>query len=229
MTVTTVERLDLRLEPKRWAFADERRAEIDALFAEKQRVNPRLWNGRVLLMHRFHIEDGVLHGAFLETDYASMNSWLTWGMPEAGIWDCFGAAAVMGSDGSFLLGQMAPHTANAGHIYFPCGTPDPSDVADDMVDFDHSVARELLEETGLRADEFDPEPGWTILQERARIVAYKVLRTPDSGEALRRRVELNIQADPRSELAGVHVARGPADIGPAVPDYAATFLRFRWT
>ena len=78
MSVTTVERLDLRFEPKSWAFAEQRRSEIDALFAEKQRANPRLWNGRVLLMHRFHIQAGVLHGAFLETDYASMNSWLSW-------------------------------------------------------------------------------------------------------------------------------------------------------
>jgi len=228
MTVTTVERLDLRFEPKSWAFAEQRRTEIDALFAQKQRANPRLWNGRVLLLHHFHIEAGVLHGAFLEADYASMNSWLGWGMPDAGISDCFGAAAVMGSDGSFLLGQMAAHTANAGRIYFPCGTPDLSDVADGMVDFDHSIARELLEETGLRVDEFQAEPGWTILQQRARVVAYRVLRAPEPGEALRDRVEAHIKSDPHSELAAAHLVRSPTDITPAIPDYAATFLRHRW-
>jgi 8-oxo-dGTP pyrophosphatase MutT (NUDIX family) len=228
MSVTTVERLDLRFEPKSWAFAEQRRSEIDALFAEKQRANPRLWNGRVLLMHRFHIQAGVLHGAFLETDYASMNAWLSWGMPDAGIWDCFGAAAVMGSDGSFLLGQMAPHTANAGRVYFPCGTPDLSDMADSVVDFEHSIARELLEETGLRVDEFQAEPGWTILQERARLVAYKVLRAGWPGEALRDRVESHIKRDPQGELAAARLVRGAMDITPAIPDYAAAFLRHRW-
>ena len=96
MTVTIVERLDLRFEPKPWPFAEQRRAEIDALFAQKQRDNPRLWNGRVLVMHRFNFEGGVLRGAFLETDYASFNSWLTWGRPDTDVWDCFGSAAVMG-------------------------------------------------------------------------------------------------------------------------------------
>ena len=228
MTVTMVERLDLRFEPKSWAFAEERRSEIDALFAEKQRANPRLWNGRVLLMHRFHIEAGVLHGAFLETDYASLNSWLSWGRPDAAIWDCFGAAAVMGSDGSFLLGEMASHTANAGRVYFPCGTPDLSDVADGLVDFEHSIARDLLEETGLRVDEFHAEPGWTILEERGRVVAYRALRAREPGEALRDRVEAHIKGDLSSELAATHLVRNTTDITPAIPDYAAAFLRYRW-
>ena len=228
MTVTTVERLDLRFDPKRWAFADERRAEIDAAFAEKQRANPRLWNGRVLLMHCFSIDRGVLHGAFLETDYASLNSWLAWGTPDADVWDCFGVAAVLSSDGAFLLGQMAPHTANAGQIYFPCGTPDPSDVVDGTVDFDRSIARELFEETGLRLDEFEAEPGWTILHERTRVVAYKVLHADHSGEALRDRVETHIQGDPHSELAAAHLVRNTENLLPTLPNHTAAFVRHHW-
>jgi 8-oxo-dGTP pyrophosphatase MutT (NUDIX family) len=228
MTVTTVERLDLRLEPQRWAFAAERRAEIDAFFAARQRANPRLWNGRVLLMHRFRIEAGVLHGTFFETDYASFHSWLAWGRPAADAWDCFGSAAVLSSDGAFLLGRMAAHTANAGRVYFPCGTPDPSDTADGAVDFDHSIARELLEETGLEAAEFSADASWTIVQQHARVVAYKLLRAHETGDELRRRVEVHLARHPDGELTEVRLARSLADVDSAVPDYVVEFLRDRW-
>lgn len=228
MSVSRVERLDLRFEPKRWAFADERRAEIDEFFAARQRANPRLWNGRVLLMHDYKIDAGILHGVFMETDYASFHSWLAWGRPEADVWDCFGAAAVLSSDGAFLLGQMADHTANAGRIYFPCGTPDPSDVTGRTVDFEHSVGRELLEETGLDSKRFAAEPGWAIIEERARVVAYKVLRAREPARALREQVETHMAADAGGELAAVCFARSSADINAAMPAYVTAFLTHYW-
>ena len=229
MTVSHVERLDLRFVPKPWAFAERHRAEIDAHFDAAQRANPRLWNGRVLVMRNCEIAGGVLRGAFSETDYASFHAWIRWGCPPADACDCFGAAAVRASDGAFLLARMAAHTANAGGIYFPCGTPDLSDVRDGVVDFDHSISRELLEETGLDAAEFDAEAGWTIVEESARMVAYKVLRANDPGALLRQRAESHIAKDPVGELDAIHLVRGPADLVPAMPDYVRAFLQHAWS
>ena len=57
--VFPVERLELTFEPRPWPYAGEKRAEIDAFFAELQRKVPSVWNGRVLLLHRHVIADGV--------------------------------------------------------------------------------------------------------------------------------------------------------------------------
>ena len=53
-------------------------------------------------------------------------AWRDFGFPDANIANGFSMAALLSADGAFDLGEMAPHTANAGAIYFPSGTPDAS-------------------------------------------------------------------------------------------------------
>jgi 8-oxo-dGTP pyrophosphatase MutT (NUDIX family) len=65
--------------------------------------------------------------------------------------------------------QMAPHTVNGGQIYFPAGTPDPSDVVGGKVDLDASARRELFEETGVRAEETVVASTWTVVFAGSRI------------------------------------------------------------
>ena len=224
-----VDRLELVVAPKPWAFAVERRAEIDALFADMQRKNPALWNGRVLLLHSQVLTEGVFRGAYLETDYASLAAWTHWDRPAAAqIHDCFGAAAILSADGAFLLGQMAAHTFNAGHIYFPAGTPDPSDIADGKVDLDFSVRRELREETGLDAGEFTAEPGWTAVVDGGLIVMIKVLRSPLNAEALRERVVGQLAQQKRPEFSEIGMVRSAADFVSAMPAFVTAFLAQRF-
>lgn len=228
-TVLRVDRLDLTFETKVWDFAAERRAEIDTLFADLRRAQPALFNGRVLLMHRLAIEGGAMSGAFLETDYASFVAWQRWGRPDVGIFDCFGAAGIQAADGAFLLGVMGPHTFNAGHIYFPCGTPDPSDiVAGGKVDFDFSVRRELQEETGLDAALFSAEPGWTIMVDGTMIAVIKVMRSELAAEPLRALMLENMARERQPELADIRIVRGPADFDPMMRGFVKTFIAHRF-
>ena len=64
LSVVHLDRLQLAFAPKPWAFAAERRAEIDAYFAALRHEKPALWNGRVLLLHDHVVADGVFRGAF---------------------------------------------------------------------------------------------------------------------------------------------------------------------
>ena len=222
-----VDRLELAFTPKPWDFAIERRAEIDAYFADLQRDKPALWNGRVLLLYSQVLAEGVFRGAYLETDYASFAAWRRWGRLE-GVHDCFGAAAIMSGDGGFLLGRMAPHTFNAGKIYFPAGTPDPDDIADGKVDLEFSVRRELKEETGLDAAEFSVEPGWTAAIDGGLIVLIKVLRSNQSAEALRVRMLEHLAREKQPELSDIRIVRGPGDFDPAMPRFVTAFLAQRF-
>ena len=223
-----VDRLELAFAPKPWAFAVERRAEIDAYFAELQRDKPAVWNGRVLLLHSQVLTEGVFRGAYLETDYASFAAWGHWGRPKAAVHDCFGAAAILSSDGAYLLGRMGEHTANAGHIYFPAGTPDPDDIAGGKVDLDFSVRRELKEETGLDAAEFSAEPGWTTVVDGGLIVQIKVLRSEQSAGELRARILDQLARERRPELADICIVRKTGDFVTAMPAFVKAFLAERF-
>jgi 8-oxo-dGTP pyrophosphatase MutT (NUDIX family) len=227
-SIVQINGLQLAFVPKPWGFAEARRAEIDAAFAAMRRKTPALWNGRVLLLQDYALENGVFRGAYLETDYASFAAWRHWGRPAANISDCFGAAALMSADNACLLGVMGPHTANAGHIYFPCGTPDPDDIVGGSVDLDLSVQRELKEETGLDIAAFTAEPGWTTVFDQPLIAHIKVLHSEEGAEALRARILSHLAKEKQPELADILIVRGPDDFKPAMRRFVTAFLAQRF-
>jgi 8-oxo-dGTP pyrophosphatase MutT (NUDIX family) len=227
-SVVSIERLELSFAPRPWPYAAEHRGAIDAFFAELQRKIPAVWNGRVLLLHNKSLMDGVFRGAYLETDYASFAAWRAWGRPPAGVFDCFGAAAIVAADGAVLLGVMGEHTAQAGRIYFPCGTPDRNDIVDGRVDLDLSTRRELKEETGLDAAEFTAELGWTAVFDGSLIAQVKVLRSGEGAEALRARMLPYLARQQQPELSDIRIVRSTRDFTDAMPRFVTAFLAQRF-
>ncbi len=228
--VVEVDVVDCLFEPRPWDFAAVRAEEIAAHWAEALRRKPRMFDGRVLLMHRGVIETGrddrrVFHGAYLETSFSAFLFWRDSGLPPAGVRNGFGMACLSTADGAFVLGEMGQHTANAGAIYFASGTPDPSDVRDGRVDIEGSVRRELAEETGLDPATLAFDPGMTLVMDGCRVGFMKRVRSPETAEALVARIDAFLAKDPEPELARMHVIRTAADIGPAVQVSAATYLR----
>jgi 8-oxo-dGTP pyrophosphatase MutT (NUDIX family) len=226
--VISIERMELAFAPRPWPFADRHRVEIDARFAELQRRNPALWNGRVLVLDEHSIAGSVFRGSFTEVDYASFLVWHDWGRPEAGIRDSFAQGVLRTPDGAFVVGVMAPHTANAGKVYFPSGTPDPSDVAGATVDLEGSVRREVTEETGLTVADYDARPGWYTVLDGMLIAHMKVLRVRENSSALRRRILRFMEQEQQPEFCDIRIVRGPADLDPMMPAFVPAFLRHVW-
>jgi len=142
--------------------------------------------------------------------------------------NCFAMGALRGSDGGFVLGLMAPHTANAGQVYFPSGTPDPDDVAGDTVDLAGSVMREMLEETGLTPRDFVADPGWIVVLAGARIALMKILNAPVPAAELRARILGYLAQEKQPELVGIYVAQGLGDLDPRMPPFVTVFLSYMW-
>jgi 8-oxo-dGTP pyrophosphatase MutT (NUDIX family) len=224
-----IDRVEIAVEAWPWEFARARRDEIDRSFVERQREGPTLWNGRVLLLHRYAVRDGVLQGACFETDYASFLAWRDWGFPDANVFNIFAAAALQSADGAFLVGEMGPSTASAGLVYFPCGTPDPEDITPHgALDLAGSVSRELLEETGLDIAELAAEPGWTMVHDRGFMALMKRLRARENAEEFRARIEANLVKQAGPEFCDIHIVRGRADLDYRMPRFVVAYLEEAW-
>lgn len=216
--------LDLNVQPWSWPFAQARRAEISAHFAAKQSEKPQLWNGRVLLARNPAFTGASFSADYFETDFASFLAWRDWGFSDRSVFNGFGMGALRCADGAFVLGEMGQHTANAGRIYFPSGTPDLDDISGGAVDIPGSVAREVAEETGLTAADYSAEAHWDCVVSGAAIAMIRILNVDASGEALRARIEANLARQHQPELSAIHLVRAASDLSVAMPRFVTAFI-----
>jgi 8-oxo-dGTP pyrophosphatase MutT (NUDIX family) len=218
--------LDLRVDRWRWPFAEARRVEIDAYFAMLRVKKPALWNGRILLGRNAAFVPDGFSAEYFETDFASFIAWRDWGFPDASVFNGFGMGALRGNDGQFAMGEMAGHTANAGRIYFPSGTPDLSDVRDGGLDIAGSILREVEEETGLAPSDYRADPCWYCIDRGAVIALIQILDVDIPGRELRERIEANLAAQSSPELSAIHLVRGPQDFTPDMPVFVTDFIDY---
>lgn len=230
--IRSVAELDLAFAPRVWPFAEDHAEEILAHWLKLRSTRPRLFDGRVLLMsaHEFaRRADGatILRGECFETDYKAFLAWRDFGFPDRSVRNCFSMAALQSSDGAYILGRMAAHTANAGAIYFAAGTPDRHDVFGSRVDLRASVLRELQEETGLAPSEVEVAENWFVVDAPPRIACLKPAKVAEKAAALKARIEAYLALEPEPELAGVHIATSSADINEALtPRFLVDFLHY---
>ena len=216
--------LDLGFQPRPWPFADQRRAEIDSHFAVKRAEKPQIWNGRILLARNPEFGAERFSAGYFDTDFASFLAWRDWGFPDASVVNGFGMGALRCTDGAFVMGEMGRHTSNAGRVYFPSGTPDLDDISDGAVDIAGSVAREVLEETGLAPADYSAAPHWDCVVSGAAIAMIRILDVALTGEALRSRIEANLARQVQPELAAIHLVRGASDLTSAMPRFVTAFI-----
>jgi 8-oxo-dGTP pyrophosphatase MutT (NUDIX family) len=151
------------------------------------------------------------------------------GHPDDTIANGFAMGALRGADGAFICGVMHGHTANAGRVYFPAGTPDLSDLRPDgSVDLATSLTRELLEETGLSEDDYHVEDEWIIVQRWPSVALMRLVTLPVPAEEGAQKIRATIARQDPPELSDVRIIRSADDIDPkAMPLFLQSF--FRWT
>lgn len=226
-TITTLDGLDCRFEPRLWPFAEQQRADIEANWEKFIADKPTGFNGKVFLQHHWMIENGIYRGRYLETDYASFIAWRDFGHPGPPMRNGFAMAALQSRDGAYLLGVMGAGTANAGKIYFAAGTPDRDDLLPDgTIDLAGSVLRELGEETGIRPEEVEVSDRWHCVEHGVRAAFMRPVRIDMTADDARALILARIPSLHEEELEDIYVARGSDDIDPArMPPFQVAYLK----
>ncbi|MGP8231911.1 MAG: NUDIX hydrolase [Methylovirgula sp.] len=226
--IAAIAAIDIRLSAQPWDFATARVAEIEANWQRRLRGNPALYNGKVLLMSKAALdaapEGARLAGTCFIAEYKAFQAWRDLGWPGEAR-NLFAMAALRSADGAYLLGEMAPWTANAGQIYFPSGTPDLDDLAGERLDLEASVWRELREETGFTDADFAAAQGWSVVFDGALIACMKRLQSPLPAADLLARASAFLAREKNPELTRLVPVFAPADIGAGVPDFMQAYLK----
>lgn len=224
--ILRVDDIDCAVEPYRWAYAETHDDAIRAHWAELAARKPSIFDGRVLMMHRHAIERGVLRGSCFETAYSRFIAWRDFGCVDSAVRNVFGMAALRAADGAFLVGEMGAHTASAGKVYFPAGTPDLSDVRDGRLDLGGSVLRELQEETGLSPGAVAVLPGWTLVVVGQRIACMREIVLDANADDAAASINATLAAQQNPELCSVHVVRDADEaLRYDMPDFMFAYLR----
>ncbi len=227
-TIQRVAAIDYRLGVYDWVFARDEAGRIDAHWDAVRREKPGLFDGRVLIANAFAIDPsagGLLRATGFETNYKPFLGWRDFGFPGPPVYNLFAMGALRAADGAFMLGRMAANTASAGRLYFPAGTPEPSDARDGIVDLDGNMLRELAEETGLVASDVAPDEGWTLVLDGPRLACMRGLRSTLTANEMIARFETFRATESDPELDALVAVRSPRDFDESrMPAFMLAYL-----
>lgn len=234
-SIHRITHLRARLVEHDWPWARANKDRIAAHWERRRGSQPALFNGRVLMVAGAALADDRLELEMFETGYAPFLAHIDFGFPDPSVRNGFAMGALRSRDGAFLLGRMAPHTSQAGRIYFPAGTPDRGDVRPDgTVDLAGSLLREIGEETGLVLDPGVVSPDWTLVRHGGRDALMRGVQLDRDADDVRAGIMAHLARDPQPELSDIVTVRGPGDMGQdgidqgAMPDFLRAYLAWRF-
>jgi len=224
--VIYVNSCDLQVGDGAWRYAALNATNIERHWTCAVHDNPGLFNGTIYLMDSYGVSGERFKASFLQTNFKSYLYWRFKGFPDAGVFDAFGSGILRSKEGHVILGRQALGHVNGGLSYMPGGFIDERDVSNDgCVDIDHSIEREVLEETGLDVLKMKRTPGYWLTFHGVQISIGVAYHSGLSGSDIKRFILHHLASEENPELAGVTVVSSclPLD-AEGIADFAVALL-----
>lgn len=208
--ILPVDEIDVRLDPTPHPFERDNADAIAAGWKEYSAANPALFDGTMVLLSALTYDDGRLRGVSHAVRYSTFLHWRRHSdTPDAH--HAFAHAMPVSGDGAVVAIRMAPHTLNAGKVYFAAGSFEPEDFVDGQVDMHRNMAREVAEETGLDLDGAQAEQRHHLISTPGGVVIFRRYRFAETAGELTERIHAHIAADPDPEISEPVVIRDAAE------------------
>ncbi|RWX78412.1 NUDIX hydrolase [Neorhizobium lilium] len=205
-TVFDIDDVEIRLLAGDHPFYLAERDAIAENWTQEVEANPALFNGRMLLQARLGLNEGRLFSEGYEISFSTFLWWRKQAERRGGV-HIYAYPVLETSDGALIAIRMGSHTANAGMVYFACGSFEPEDVIGGFCDPNHNMRREVLEETGLDLQDTQVEAGYHVAHFRRAVTLFRVYRFDLTAEEICTRIEAHMQVAEDKEIAGPVVIR----------------------
>jgi 8-oxo-dGTP pyrophosphatase MutT (NUDIX family) len=205
-TVFRVDEVSIKILPGDHPFYLSERDAIAQNWAQEVAANPALFDGRMLLQARVGLAEGCLVS---EGHVISFSTFLWWRKQadRRGALHIYAYPVIASSDNALVAIRMGRHTANAGMVYFACGSFELEDVRDGFCDPNYNMRREVLEETGIDLTEAQVEPGYHVAHFNRAVTLFRVFRFDQTAEQISKRIEAHMVVAEDKEIVGPVVIR----------------------
>lgn len=209
--VLPVDVVDVRLDPGPHPLEISHEDAIAENWQREIAANPRLFNGTVVLVSEMTYKDGHLVGRCHAARYATFLYWRR-NRDVPGTGHFYAHAMLISSDGALVAIRMAPHTVNAGRIYFAAGSFEPIDFRNGVVDIDFNMVREVKEETGLDLNEARRGERCYLLSTERGTVIFRRYFLDETADEIAARIRAFVAGEAEPEIDEPVVIRNSRDL-----------------
>lgn len=205
-SVFHVDRVRMRILPGDHPVHLDEREAIAKNWKDEIAANPALFDGRMILQRRIGLSrDGLVS----EGHVIPFSTFLWWRKQPArqGGLHIYAYPVLETCDGALVAIRMGAHTANAGMVYFACGSFEPDDVVDGYCDPERNMRREVLEETGIDLHDAAASDGYYVAHFRRAVTLFRLFRFELTAEQMIARIEQHMQVAEDKEIAGAVAIR----------------------
>lgn len=225
--ILPVEDVDVRLLAGPHPFEDGNAAAIRENWQREKAAKPALFDGSVMLLADLAYRDARLVGHCHVVGYSTFLLWRS-RRPLASAEHAFAHAALVSSDGALVAIRMAPHTVNAGQVYFAAGSFEPEDCHDGRIGLDVNMAREVREETGLDIADLPRDPRFQIYSDVAGTAIFRRFYLAETADRAARRIAAFAAAEPDPEISEPVVIRSAEDLPEGLMPHMHAMVRWHF-